>query len=390
MLDACVACGRCEESCPAFEAGKPLSPKQIVQDILGHLNDTQHAEPRKDSNESELGANLHGDVISAQTLWSCTTCSACVDVCPLGISPLGMITDMRRFLVGEAELRGAPAVALQKSQRTGNPWGLPPQDRFNWASGLSVPTVADKPDFDVLYWVGCAASYDRRAQKVARAVVQLLQAANVNFAVLGNEERCTGEAARRMGDEFLFQELAEANLKTLSQHQVKTIVTHCPHCLNSLLNDYSQFGGHFTVQHHSQFLADLLDRGLLPVDVDQIPALRERLTYHDPCYLARVNQVTESPRRLLEGTQPDVNLVEMPRRERNTACCGAGGGRMWFDDGADQRIGMARVHEALETGAETIAVSCPFCLTMMTDGVSSQAADVNVRDIAELLADAIT
>ena len=303
-----------------------------------------------------------------------------------------MITDMRRFLVGEAELRGPPATAMQKLQRTGNPWGLPSQDRFDWADGLDVPTVAKNPNFEVLYWVGCAASYDRRIQKVARAVVKLLQAAGVNFAVLGNEERCTGESARRIGDEFLFQELAEANIKTLNKYEVKSIVTHCPHCLNSLVNDYSQFGGQFHVQHHSQYLARLLDRGLLPIGEEQFPALCERLTYHDPCYLARVNGITAAPRRLLTGgdVSPSSSLQEMPRRGRGTACCGAGGGRMWFDDRSDERIGIGRVTEALATGAETIAVSCPFCLTMMSDGVIGKESDAAVRDIAELLADAIS
>ena len=396
MMDACVSCGRCEEACPAFEAGKPLSPKRVVQDLRTHLDSllplaSRAADAGVDEPSDERPA-LHGDIIDPETLWSCTTCSACVDVCPLGISPLEMITDMRRYLVGEAELRGTPATALQKSQSTGNPWGLPPQDRFQWADGLEVPTVKDRPDFDVLYWVGCAASYDRRTQKVARAVVKLLQAANVHFAVLGTEERCTGESARRMGDEFLFQELAHANLETLSRHDVQKILTHCPHCLNSFKHDYPQFGGHFEVYHHSEFLLQLIDEGRLPIDRSAVLDCTGKLTYHDPCYLARVNNQTRAPRELIRQSVTDgqqLEIIEMPRNGRNASCCGAGGGRMWFDDGPDKRVGLSRVQEALDTEATTVAVACPFCLTMMSDGIAARTDAVQVKDIAELLAAAL-
>ena len=275
-------------------------------------------------------------------------------------------------------MRGAPAMSLQKMQRAGNPWGLPAQDRLKWADGLDVPTVADNPDFDVLYWVGCSAAYDRRTMKVARAVAQLLQRAQVNFAVLGPEERCTGESARRMGDEFLFQELAATNIKTFTKHNVKKIVTHCPHCLNSLRQDYPQFDGHYEVVHHTQFLGELVAAKKLKAAA----VMSETITYHDPCYLARVNGITEAPRALL----PD-NLKEMPRSGCQTACCGAGGGRMWFDDPAEERTGNGRVTEALDTGAKTVAVSCPFCLTMMTDGIAAKDDSVKVRDVSELMLD---
>ena len=362
QLDACVSCGRCEDLCPAHEAGKPLSPRDLVQDLRGHM-------------ESATSAALHGETIGAETLWSCTTCNACNDVCPLGVRPADYITDLRRHLIGEGELRGAPAASLQKMQRAGNPWGLPAQDRLAWAEGLNVPTVQDNPDFDVLYWVGCSAAYDRRTMKVARAVAQLLQRAEVNFAVLGPEERCTGESARRMGDEFLFQELAMTNIETLAKHDVKKIVTHCPHCLNSLRQDYPQFDGHYEVVHHSQFLGELVAAKKLKAAA----VMNESVTYHDPCYLARVNGITEAPRALL----PD--LTEMPRSRCQTACCGAGGGRMWFDDPAEERFGQSRITEALDTGAKTVAVSCPFCLTMMTDGIAAKDDSVQVRDVAELM-----
>jgi Fe-S oxidoreductase/nitrate reductase gamma subunit len=381
-LDACVSCGRCEDACPAFEAGKPLSPRNVVQDLRKLLQ-----------TEGERPA-LHGDTIRAETVWSCTTCSACAQVCPLAVNPLGLITDMRRHLIGEAQLRGSPAQALQKTDRSGNPWGLPAQDRLSWAAGLNVPTVASDPDFEVLYWVGCAAAYDPRIQRIARSVVRLLSAAKVHFAVLGSEERCTGESARRLGDEFLFQQMATTNIETLAAHGVKRgakkIVAHCPHCVNSLKQDYSQLGSDYEVVHHSEFLARLVAEGHLPLK----PTTNHSgpITYHDPCYLARVGGVTEAPRQLLQLTvrhDPNRELIEMPRHGQQTACCGAGGGRMWFDDAPDKRIGIGRVREALATGAGTVAVSCPFCMIMMTDGVAARDPRVRVRDIAELLAESL-
>jgi len=298
-----------------------------------------------------------------------------------------MITDMRRHLIGEGALRGTPAGALQKSQRSGNPWGLPQQDRFAWAAGLEVPTPESAPDFEYLYWVGCAASYDRRVQRVARSLIWLLKKAQVSFAVLGPEERCTGESARRMGDEFVFQELAGKNIETLSRYRVRKIVTHCPHCLNSLQQDYPQFGGQYEVVHHTQLLAELTAAGQLPAPTGDAAA---QVTYHDPCYLARVGGVTEPPRQLVQialGTEND--LLEMPRSGKQTACCGAGGGRMWFDDPVEERVGRSRVDEALATGAETVAVSCPFCLIMLRDGVADKAPEKEVRDVAEILATAL-
>jgi Fe-S oxidoreductase/nitrate reductase gamma subunit len=395
-LDACVSCGRCEQACPAFEAGKPLSPRDLVQDVRRHLEAVTIrpllAPPRR--GDSLTAPALVGDVILHETLWACTTCSACVDVCPLGVSPLGFIIDMRRSLVADGQLRGAPAQALQKTDRTGNPWGMPAQDRMAWAAGLGVPTVQENPNSEVLYWIGCAAAYDRRLQKVARSVVKLMQAANVNFAVLGNAERCTGDAARRMGDELLFQQLAGKNIETLEKNGVrkgaKRIVSHCPHCVNSFRQDYAQMGASLDVVHHSEFLDELVRAGKLKLPASS-PTSAEvgSVTYHDPCYLARAQGVTAAPRDILSLAGGSMSLVEMARHGRQTACCGAGGGRMWFDDAPDRRIGQSRVTEALATGARTLAVSCPFCLTMTNDGLAARNGKMAVRDVAEIMADAL-
>jgi Fe-S oxidoreductase len=297
---------------------------------------------------------------------------------------------MRRNLIGEGALRGSPATALQKTDRAGNPWGMNPSERLAWAAELNVPLAADNPEFEVLYWVGCAAAYDRRAQKIARSVVQLLYAAGVNFAVLGPEERCTGESARRMGDELLFQQLAEQNVQTLAARRVRRIVAHCPHCVNSLRHDYSQVGGRYEVVHHSQLLAELIAAGRLP----QPPIVNgggKSVAYHDPCYLARANGITDEPRAVLQAADSGsaLRVIELPRNRRDTSCCGGGGGRMWFDDPPAQRVGQGRVRELVESGAQTVAVSCPFCLVMLTDGLAAQKQGVEVRDIAELLIDAL-
>jgi Fe-S oxidoreductase len=259
-----------------------------------------------------------------------------------------------------------------------------------WAAGLDVPLASEKPQFEILYWVGCAAAYDRRAQKVARSFVRLLQRANVDFAVLGTEERCTGESARRLGDELLFQQLAEQNVATLGRRGVRRIVAHCPHCVNSLSNDYPQVGGQFEVIHHSQLLAELVEQGrLTPVDGGTPDG--PSVTYHDPCYLARVKGVTEAPRTVLSAAvnkSAALPIVELPRNRRQTSCCGAGGGRMWFDDALAVRVGQSRVREIANSGADTVAVSCPFCLIMLGDGLAANQK-VEVRDISELLAESV-
>jgi Fe-S oxidoreductase len=365
-LDACMECGRCEDACTATATGKPLSPKAVVVDLRNLM--------------SLGGGNVH-ETIRDETLWSCTMCQACVQECPVLIGHVDLISDMRRDLVGEGKLSGPPAKALQQIGSQANPYGRPNGDRLAWAEGLDIPTVESNPDFEYLFWVGCAASFDPRAQKVARATAQLLKEAGVNFAVLGKEETCTGDPARRIGDEFLFQERAQANVETLDRRKVKRIVTPCPHCHNTLKNEYPQFGGQYEVQHHSALLAELVNPGKLTNDPGSEP-----ITLHDPCYLARVNGEVDATRAVI-GAANDEQYREMPRCGKKTFCCGAGGGRMWMEEDPKKRVCSVRAKEALGTEAKTVAVGCPFCLTMMTDGVAAQSDSARVMDVAEILAE---
>src|SRR5450432_57682 len=368
-LDACMECGRCEDVCPATASGKPLSPKKVVTDLRRLM--------------SLGGGNVH-ETIRDETLWACTMCQACVQECPVLIGHVDLISDMRRDLVGEGKLSGPPAKALQQIGNQSNPYGRPNSERLAWAEGLDVPTVESNPGFEYLLWIGCAASFDPRAQKVARATAQLLKNSGVDFAVLGKEESCTGDPARRIGDEFLFQQLAQANVETLTRRRVKKIVTPCPHCYNTFKNEYPQFGGQYQVQHHSTLLAELVGSGQL-VSADGGNS-GESITLHDPCYLARVNGEVDATRTVI-GSASDPQFREMPRCGKKTFCCGAGGGRMWFEEAPQQRVSHLRSQEAVATGARTLATACPFCLNMMTDGMAGTQGGENVKvlDIAEVL-----
>ncbi|HMP84264.1 MAG TPA: heterodisulfide reductase-related iron-sulfur binding cluster, partial [Verrucomicrobiota bacterium] len=371
-LDACMECGRCEEACPAWASGKPLSPKAVVVGLRNAMLPSAQRGP------------LHGAVISSETLWACTMCQACVFECPVLIGHVDLIGDLRRHLVGEGQIAGPPAKALAGIGRQFNPYGRSAGDRMAWAAGLNVPTVETNPDYEYLLWLGCAVTFDPRAQKVARSLVQLFEEAGISFAVLGKEECCTGDPARRLGDEFSFQELAKANIETLNRRKARKIVTPCPHCMNSLKNEYSQFGGRYEVQHHSQLLSELIGSGRL---VRQGRSL-EAVTLHDPCYLARVNDESAAPRNVLQSAT-GAPVREMPRHGGKTFCCGAGGGRMWFEEPPSQRVSAIRATEAVATGAATLATACPFCLNMMSDALAAKPGgrEMKVRDIAEILAE---
>ena len=369
-LDACMECGRCHAACPAWATGKPLSPMHLVVDLRNAM-----------SRGGEPATALVGQSVTTETIWACTMCQACVEECPVLIGQVDLVSDLRRNLVGEGRFSGPAAQALRHLASRSNPYGRANGERMQWAEGLTVPTVEVNPGYDYLFWVGCAGAFDPRAQRVTRAMVRLLERAGVDFAVLGRHERCTGDTARRLGDEFLFQELARANIQTLDQHKATKIVTACPHCFNTLHQEYSQFGGHYQVQHHSQLLAELLAAGRLR----GLPVAQTTVTLHDPCYLARANGVVDEPRQVLRQAASD--LREMGRHGRKTFCCGAGGGRMWSEEAPTQRVSRLRADEAAETGAARLATGCPFCLNMMTDaaGARETGKPMEVLDLAELL-----
>lgn len=377
---SCIECGRCDDVCPAYLTEKPLSPKWLIvntRELL--LEETDRLLSGEGTSRS-----LVGTVISEEALWACTTCGACMEVCPMKIEQMFDIVDIRRSeVLMEGRFPTELNAAFTGMERQFNPWGLPPTDRMAWAEGLEVPTLAENPEAEILYWVGCAPSYDERAKKIARAFVRILRAAGVNFAVLGTEEKCTGDPARRAGNEYLYQMLAGENIQTLNRYGVRKIVTTCPHCFNTLKNEYPDMGGRYEVLHHTAFIARLLEENRLKLRADGLPAL----TFHDPCYLSRHNGLTEAPRAILQRLTTD--LREMERSGKKNLCCGAGGARMWMEETIGTRINVERSREALETGAEVIATACPFCMTMMEDGVKAHEAEgrVRVRDIAELVAE---
>jgi Fe-S oxidoreductase/nitrate reductase gamma subunit len=372
-FDACTMCGRCQAACPAYLAGTPLNPKQIILK-LRHL--MHHPD----------GRAIHGDTITPGELWACTTCNACVEACPAFIDILDTIVDLRRHLaLSEGALPSTAGTSLQNMQRTGNPWGLAAGDRLAWAEGLDVPRLEEGKEVDYLYWVGCSASYDRRNQSIARSVVKILKAAGVEFAVMA-EEKCNGDAARRLGEEYTYQTLATENVENLKRYRFRRVITGCPHCFNTIGNEYRQFGGEFVVRHHSAVIAQLIREGRLRLTRPR----EELLTYHDSCYLGRFNGIFEAPRESLKAI-PGLELVEMPRSRNKGLCCGGGGGHMWMEVRGERRINEIRVEEALATDARTVGTACPFCMAMVDLGRKVKGVEerLQVKDIAELVAEAL-
>jgi Fe-S oxidoreductase len=332
------------------------------------------------------GGAIHGDTITAGELWACTTCMACVEACPAFIDIVDTIVDLRRYLaLSEGALPGTAGASLQNMQRAGNPWGLAPGDRFAWAEGLEVPRLVEGQEVEYLYWVGCSAAYDRRNQAIARAVVRVLRAAGVSFAVMA-EEKCTGDAARRLGEEYLYQTLAGENVANLGRYRFRKVVTNCPHCFNTVGHEYRQFGGRFEVVHHSVLIAELLRAGRLRLTRPR----EELITYHDSCYLGRYNDIFDAPRESLRAI-PGLRLTEMARSRNKGLCCGGGGGHMWMEIRGKQRVNEIRVTEILGTGAKTVGTACPFCLAMVDLGRKVKGAEetLEVKDIAELVAEAL-
>jgi Fe-S oxidoreductase/nitrate reductase gamma subunit len=379
-LYACTECGRCQDLCPAWNTQKPLSPKLLVLDLKENLyrNKEKILAGKYDEVSPVIDSNITEDVI-----WACTSCRACETACPVFIEQTDKIFDIRRNLVMmESKIPDGVQAIFKNLETNFTPWAFSSADRGKWAEDLSVPTMAESPEIDVLLWVGCAGSYDDRNKKVLRSFVSLLKKAGVRFAILGNEEQCTGDPARRIGNEYLYQTLAQANIETLNRYHVKKIVTACPHCFNTIKNEYKDFGGSYEVFHHSQFIASLIREGKLKPN----KGVDESITFHDSCYLGRWNNVYDQPRAVIESI-PSARLVEMKQNRESGLCCGAGGGRMFMEETIGKRINIARTEQALETHAGIVAASCPFCMTMMTDGVKSKEMldKVKVMDIAELM-----
>ena len=374
---SCTECGRCQDVCPAYNTGKELSPKLLIM----ALRDQVFADGpiALGGNRGELRP-LVPHAVTDNIVWDCVTCGACVQECPVGIEHIDHIVDLRRNLVMvQSRFPEETSTMLRDVDRSSNPWGKPQADRASWADGLSIRVLQPRdPPPEVLFWVGCAPSFDERARQSAVSTAKLLQAAGVDFAILGPREKCTGDPARRMGDEFTFQRLAGENVETLRSAQVTKIVTTCPHCFNTLGSEYPDFGGRFEVVHHTEMLAQRVREGRLKPQTGD-----RKITYHDSCYLARHNDVVASPRELVASVgQP----IEMPRHGKRTFCCGAGGARMWMEE-RGRPINEERVREAAATGADTLAVACPFCTVMLDDGVRTTGSGLQVIDVATLLAE---
>lgn len=420
-FDACTECGRCQEVCPAFAAGEPLNPKYVILNLRDYMTEKQ-AELRKlppkrkvastgdgsavasateapkaaddgtgksngNGRAGDGGRRMVGDVITPEVLWACTTCLHCVYECPVLIEHVDAIVDMRRQLaLMEGDVPSSLGTTLTNIERAGNPWKLPKRKRAAWAQSLDfeVPVMANVGEADVLWWVGCAGSYDPRNQKVTKALAAILHEAGVNYAILGEEETCNGDQARRAGNEYLFQQLATQNIETMKQYKFKTIITQCPHCFNVIQNEYPQMGGEFQVMHHSQFIQKLLAEGKIRVQ----RTADGSLTYHDPCYLGRYNDIYDAPRQV--ATAGGKALVEMPKSRDMAMCCGGGGARVWMEDEGEVRINRNRMTQVMQTGQSELAVACPFCMIMLEDARGAlDAENVRIRDIAEIVAESL-
>jgi len=397
LLDmaSCTECGRCQSQCPAWHTDKPLSPKLLIMAMRDHaFGKSEWAFNEKQSREAVVKVGVDevivGNSISQEVLWSCTTCGACVNECPVDIEHIDHIVNMRRFQVlVESEFPSELGGTFRNLEKAGNPWGSNRSDREGWIAECDFPirvvegTLPD--DVEYLFWVGCAGAYEDRAKKTTKAVAELLYMSGVTFAVLGKKETCTGDPARRAGNEFLYQILAKENIQTFEEvfkgrpKGKKKVVVTCPHCFTTIGRDYRQSGFELEMVHHTQLLNTLVKEGKLK----PINKSTKKLTYHDPCYLGRHNQIYEPPRELLEST--GIEITEMPRNQERSFCCGAGGGRMWMEEKIGTRINLNRVDEAIATGAEEVAVACPFCRVMVSDGVAARESTVEVLDVAQAL-----
>jgi Fe-S oxidoreductase len=382
LMDAysCIMCNRCQDVCPATNTGKALSPAAILINERFELNDLFP----KFAAGAESPRPLLNFALNEEATWACTTCNACIEVCPVGNEQMLHIIDVRRERVlSAAEFPNGLKNTFNQMETAGNPWGISAEERLVWAKDLPfpVPTVDQNTNADVLYWVGCAVSFDPRAQKIARNMAEILHSAGLSWAVLGKAEKCTGDTARRTGNEYLFAQMADENVAALNAVKAKVIVTTCPHCFHTIGKEYPQFGGNYIVKHHTEFISELIRDGKLKIDSNSATAV----TYHDPCYLGRHNGIFDEPRSLIEMT--GANLIEPERTRNNGFCCGAGGGQFWKDEEkGKERVSTNRFRELKQTGAQTVATGCPFCLRMLTEETAKEdGSGPEVFDIAELV-----
>jgi Fe-S oxidoreductase len=391
--DACTECGRCQVACPAWNAGMPLNPKHVIIDLRNHMLGrgevpySQIGGFEEDGFQAaaNLGSEMVGGVIRDETLWACTTCRACVYECPVFIEHVDSIVDMRRYLtMTEGRMPDSVSQTMRNLERAGNPWGYRQDDRTKWTEPLDfeVPVLEEGGEVEYLYFVGCLSSFDDRNQRIARAVVSLLERAGVNYAILGKGETCNGDPARRLGNEYLFQIMAERTIETLNNHTFKKVITSCPHCFNMLGNEYEQFGGGYETIHHTELFAELIKDGVLAPQVE----LKETITYHDPCYLGRYNDVYDAPREVLAAI-PGIEVIEMPRSREKAMCCGGGGGGVFLEIEGEHRINNLRLEEARNTGAGKVAAACPFCVVMFDAANTNLAGGggFGLEDVSEML-----
>lgn len=379
-LEACTECGRCQDVCPAFLSRKPLSPKKMIQNLK---EDFWRHSPQifsKQNSKMEIEPII-GSSVTEEELWSCTTCMACEEVCPVYIGQLQKNIDLRRYLVlMETKFPSGLRMIFKNLMNNSNPWGMSRGLRGDWSKGLDISNVSDQDK--ILFWVGCAGSFDDRNIRVTVSIAKILKSAGIPFYILGNEEACCGDPARRTGNEYLFQTLATTNIELFKKYEVNQIVTICPHCFHTLKNEYPQFGGNFTVVHYSQYFFDLISKGVLKLK----KPIQKTITYHDSCYLGRANNIYDPPRKILKSI-PDLKVVEMEKRRNRSFCCGAGGGRMWLEENMGLRINQMRTLQAYETKAQLIGTACPYCLTMLSDGVKEIGKEdiLSVYDLSELI-----
>jgi len=400
-LDACTNCGRCQDRCPAYLTDKPLSPRKVIQDLKAYwleqapslLKEKKAAakaapgaaaNPQTETAEAKV---MVGQVITEDELWSCTTCRACQDICPVFIEHIDKIIDMRRHLVLDlAQIPETGEAVLKCIEARGHSCKGTTLTRTDWTAGLDIKQLSENPDVDYVFFAGCAASLEERSTKIAIATAKILKAAGVNFGILGTEEMCCGEPARRLGNEYLFQTLAASNVEQFKGYNIKKIITMCPHCFNTLKNEYPQFNGNFEVIHHSTFISNLIKEGKI-----KLAAMKEsRITYHDSCYLGRHNDIYDPQRHVLQAINK-LPLLEMQRSRNGGFCCGAGGGRFWMEERIGKRISETRIEQVMETGAEIVASACPYCVQMFTDAIKAKGAEETLiaRDIAELVVEAM-